>query len=142
MSPVVAGLGSIVMGLGMGFLSTSAIVIIQGSVEWAERGAATASNIFSRNLGSTLGATVLGGVLNVSLAHRSGRAGTVDFNKIRDLLNHPGETVGDAGVRAALGHALHMTFLAVFLVTVLTLLLATLVPAVALQRGPREMAVE
>ena len=78
-SPVVAGVGSIVMGLGMGFLSTSAIVIIQDSVGWAERGSATASNLFSRNLGSTLGATALGAVLNISLAHpgeRGRRGGT------------------------------------------------------------------
>ena len=34
-SPIVAGIGSTVMGLGMGFLSTSAIVIIQDSVGWA-----------------------------------------------------------------------------------------------------------
>ena len=88
MSPAVAGLGSVVMGLGMGFLSTSAIVIIQESVGWAERGSATASNIFSRNLGSTLGATVLGGVLNVSLAHSGqGGATVVNFDQIRQLLD-------------------------------------------------------
>ena len=142
MSPLVAGLGSVVMGLGMGFLSTSAIVIIQGTVGWAERGAATASNIFSRNLGSTLGATVLGGVLNISLAHRGGGAAAVDFDRIRQLLNHPGASIGDAGVRSALGQSLHVTFLAVFLVAALTLVLATLVPAIAIEHGPREMAVE
>jgi len=142
MSPVVAGLGSIVMGFGMGFLSTSAIVIIQDSVGWSERGSATASNIFSRNLGSTLGAAVLGGVLNVSLAHRGGGAGSVGFDQIRHLLDHPAKAVGDAAVRAALGQSLHVTFLAVFLITVVTLFLATLVPSVALSHGPREMAVE
>ena len=141
-SPVVAGLGSIVMGLGMGFLSTSAIVIIQGSVGWAERGAATASNIFSRNLGSTLGATVLGAVLNVSLAHGGAGTATVNFDQVRRLLDHPGAAIGDAAVRAALGQSLHLTFWAVFLIAVLTFLLATLVPSVALRQGPREMVME
>ena len=60
MSPFVAGLGSLVMGFGMGFFSKAAIVLIQDSVGWSERGAATASNLFARNLGSTLGANVLG----------------------------------------------------------------------------------
>ena len=46
-SALVAGFGSIVIGLGMGFLSTTAIVIIQDSVGWAERGAATASRTSS-----------------------------------------------------------------------------------------------
>ncbi len=140
MSPVVAGAGSMVMGLGMGFLSTSAIVIIQDSVGWAERGSATASNIFSRNLGSTLGATVLGGVLNFGLAHQGG--GAVNFDQVRRLLDHPGTMAGGAAVRTALGQSLHLTFWAVFLLTVLTLLLATLVPSIALKPGTREIVVE
>ncbi len=127
-SPMVAGAGSLVIGLGMGFLSTSAIVIIQDSVGWAERGAATASNIFSRNLGSTLGATVLGAVLNYSLAHHAAGGDTVAFDQIRQLLDHPGLVAGDAAIRDALAGALHITFWAVFLIALSTLLVALLVP--------------
>ncbi len=144
-SPVVAGLGSIVMGLGMGFLSTSAIVLIQGSVDWDERGSATASNVFSRSLGSTLGATVLGGVLNVSLARGSPGQAVIDFDQIRRLLDHTGDAIGDAVVRVGLDQALHHTFLAVFAITVLTLLLATLVPSAApsaVAAKPRELVAE
>ena len=141
-SPVVAGVGSIVMGLGMGFLTTSAIVIIQDSVGWAERGSATASNMFSRNLGSTLGATVLGGVLNLSLAHRGNGTAAVSFDQIRRLLDHPGLAIGDPAVRAALGQSLHLTFLAILLIAVLTLMLATLVPSVAVSKEPRELPAE
>ena len=137
MSPVVAGFGSVVMGLGMGFLSTSAIVLIQGCVGWDERGAATASNVFSRNLGSTLGATVLGGVLNLSLVHAGGsRTGGLD--DIRALLDHSAGALGGAAVREALAGALHLTFWAVFLVALGTLVLATLVPSVSLQAAPSE----
>ena len=130
-SPIVAGIGSVIMGLGMGFLTSSAIVIIQDSVGWAERGAATASNIFSRNLGSTLGATVLGAVLNLGLA-RHGAAGVAP-DQIRNLLEHPTGGAGEAAVRAALGQSLHLTFWAVFAVAVGTLLLATLVPRIRLR---------
>jgi len=141
-SPVMAGLGSTVMGLGMGFLSTSAIVIIQDSVGWAERGSATASNIFSRNLGSTLGATLLGAVLNVSLAHRDTGAAIVHFDQIRQLLDHSTSGIGDAAVRSALGQSLHLTFWAVFLIALSTLAWATLVPSVAVKPGTREVAAE
>ncbi len=127
MSPATAAIGSIVMGLGMGFLTTSAVVLIQDSVEWGERGVATASNIFARNLGSTLGATTLGVVLNISLA----RNGAVGSDQIRKLLDHT--TVADAAVRDALAGALHLTFLAVFLIALLTLLTALLVPRVTLR---------
>jgi EmrB/QacA subfamily drug resistance transporter len=139
-SPVLAGAGSLVLGLGMGFLSTAAIVIIQDSVGWAERGSATASNIFSRNLGSTLGATALGGVLNLSLAGRGDRG--VTYDQIRQLLDHPVASIADPAVRAALGEGLHLTFWAVLVVCVLTLLLATLVPSVTLSQRPLELAVE
>ena len=141
-SPAVAGLGSTVMGLGMGFLSTSAIVLIQDSVGWAERGSATASNIFSRNLGSTLGATMLGAILNISLAHRGGGVAPVHFDQIRQLLDHSLGGSGDEAIRAALGQSLHFTFCAVFVIAVSTLVLATLVPSVAVKPGPRHVAAE
>ena len=44
-------------------------------------------------------------------------------------------------VRAALGQSLHVTFWAVFLIAVATLLLAVLVPRIALSKGaPQAMA--
>jgi len=141
-SPAVAGVGSTVMGFGMGFLSTSAIVIIQDSVGWGERGSATASNIFSRNLGSTLGATALGAVLNISLAHRGGGAAAVHFDQIRQLLDHSRGGAGDDAIRAALGQSLHLTFWAVFAIAASTLVLATLVPSVAMKPGVRPAAAE
>ena len=141
-SPVVAGCGSIVMGFGMGFLSTAAIVIIQDSVAWAQRGSATASNIFSRNLGSTLGATVLGTVLNYGLAH-PGHGASVSSDQLRRLLDQPDSLAGAAdAVRSALGHALHATFWGIFAVALLTLVLSLLVPRVALTEAPRELAAE
>jgi EmrB/QacA subfamily drug resistance transporter len=137
-SPAVASLGSIVMGLGMGFLSTSAIVIVQENVGWAERGSATASNIFSRNLGSTLGAAVLGAVLNRGLAHSEG-TGSVSSDQIRQLLDHGEGAIADPAVRAALGQSLHMTFWAIFLIAVLTLVLAILVPSVVLRHEKQSL---
>jgi EmrB/QacA subfamily drug resistance transporter len=124
-SPILAGAGSVLLGLGMGFTSVSATVIVQDSVGWAERGAATASMLFSRNLGSTLGATVLGSVLNFSLS-QPGRSVTSD--QIRHLLSH-GAAIGDAAVRAVLGRALHITFLSIFVIAILALLMALFVPA-------------
>ena len=123
MPPLVAGAGSLVMGFGMGFLSTAAIVLIQGSVGWTERGAATASNLFARNLGSTLGATVLGVVLNASLARE--HAGSLQT--IQQLLHGRGAGLGAV---AGLAHGLHLTFWGIMLIALATLALSTLVPHV------------
>lgn len=128
MSPLVAAGGSVVMGLGMGFLSTSAIVIVQSSVGWSERGAATASNIFSRNLGSTLGAAALGAVFNVGLQGAEG--GAVAFDEIRRLLDGGGALAVDGAARGALEASLHLTFWGVFAIAAATLAAALLVPHV------------
>jgi MFS family permease len=129
MSPLVAAAGSVVMGFGMGFLSTSAIVIVQSSVGWSERGAATASNIFSRNLGSTLGAAALGAVFNVGLQGAEG--GAVAFDEIRRLLDGGGALAVDEAARSALEASLHLTFWGVFAIAAATLAAALLVPHVA-----------
>ena len=131
-SPILAGAGSLVMGFGMGFLSTAAIVLIQSSVGWSERGAATASNIFARNLGSTLGATVLGGMLSAGLANNAG--GAVSYAQIRALLAHPSQTLRDPAVQSGLAQALHLTFWAMFVVTLSALAAAALVPRTTVQQ--------
>jgi EmrB/QacA subfamily drug resistance transporter len=132
--PLVAGLGSLIMGFGMGFLSTAAIVLIQDSVGWGERGAATASNLFARNLGSTLGAAVLGTVLNASLARdRSG-----SLQEIQELLHSQGSMIGAAASRTGLAHGLHLTFWGVLVIAVLTLALSAFVPRVTFGAGRKE----
>ena len=83
-SPIVAGLGSLVVGVGMGLSSSASIILIQEIVSWSERGSVTASYLFARSLGSTFGATVFGAVLNFGLL-RSGHAGATS-EQLRQLL--------------------------------------------------------
>jgi MFS family permease len=130
-SPYVAGGGSLIIGFGLGFLSTAAIVIIQDSVGWAERGAATASNVFARNLGSTLGAAALGGLLNWRLA--SGAAGSLD--DIQQALAG-GASSSFAASRHALAAGLHLVFWGVLAAGAATMILALLVPHVEMRRTP------
>ena len=142
-SPVLAGAGSIVMGFGMGLMSTASIVIIQDIVTWTERGSATASNVFARNLGSTLGAAALGAVLNLGLA-RSGVAKLDIEGSLRQLLDNPTALGGaQAGMHDALQQSLHMTFWAIFALAILTVVLSLLVPPVALRTaGPVAVSAE
>ncbi|MFE8703501.1 MDR family MFS transporter [Cytobacillus sp. FJAT-54145] len=62
--PIWAAVASFFVGIGMGLTTTSFIVSIQSTVSWQQRGVATAANMFMRNLGSTIGAALLGGILN------------------------------------------------------------------------------
>ncbi|CDZ31615.1 Drug resistance transporter, EmrB/QacA subfamily [Neorhizobium galegae bv. officinalis] len=128
-SPVQAGAGSLLMGFGMGLLNISGLVIIQDNVGWSERGSATASNVFSRNLGSTLGAALLGAVLTYGLANSV--AGPITSDQLRDLLQGVGGGLAaDSPIRSALQHALHMTFIAMFLITALIIVACLCVPGV------------
>lgn len=130
-SPIQAGAGSLIMGFGMGLLNISSIVIIQENVGWSERGSATASNVFARNLGSTLGAAILGAVLSYGLAH--GVAGPVTSDELRDLLQGAGAGLAaDSPIRFALQDALHMTFIGMFLTTVFIIVASLCVPSSAI----------
>ncbi len=127
-SAVLAGAGSLIMGFGMGLLNIGALILAQDSVNWSERGSATASNVFSRNLGSTLGAAVLGAVLTYGLTHStSGHAITPE--KLRMLLNGAGAVVNDTQeIRLALQGALHTTFIVMLFIATLIVPTCLLVP--------------
>ncbi|MCC6196252.1 MAG: MFS transporter [Burkholderiales bacterium] len=75
---LVVGAAAFVLGVGMGMLNTTFVILIQGSVPWAQRGSATASNVFARMLGSTFGAAALGAVLNAALGRRLAESAGAD----------------------------------------------------------------
>jgi len=54
----------VVLGVGMGFLSTPQTVIVQSVVGWEMRGVANASNTLVRSLGQTVGIAVFGTIFN------------------------------------------------------------------------------
>jgi EmrB/QacA subfamily drug resistance transporter len=128
--PVVASVGSFLMGFGMGIISITGIVLVQESVEWSMRGSATASIIFSRSLGNTLGATALGAVLSVGIKHYgSGELA----GRLHALLNEPsglGALAGNADIRMVFFHALYWSFWGVVLVAVLAVICTWLIPKV------------
>ncbi|MFM0175733.1 MDR family MFS transporter [Paraburkholderia sediminicola] len=131
-TPLVAGIGSLIMGFGMGIVSVSSLILIQEIVKPSERGSATASNLFSRNLGSTLGATVFGAVLNYGLTHSTG---TAEFtsDQLRQLLGSaPGDAIVNAAVRVALHQSLHLTFSSVLMISIGAVVSLMLVPTINL----------
>jgi EmrB/QacA subfamily drug resistance transporter len=68
-------LGSVGFGIGMGFANTALIIAVQTSVGFSQRGVATASTMFFRNIGGTVGVGVMGVVLaKALLASETARA--------------------------------------------------------------------
>jgi EmrB/QacA subfamily drug resistance transporter len=135
-----AGAGSLIMGFGMGLLSVGCLVLIQEIVDWSQRGSATASNLFARNLGSTLGATVLGAILNWGLV-RGGIAEAVTSDRLRQVLEQPaGSATADAALETALGGALHLTFVAMLVLSLAIVAVTAMVPASDIGRPARQPA--
>jgi MFS family permease len=135
-SPVFAGVGSMVVGLGMGIISSSSIVLIQAIVDWSERGSVTASFLFARSLGSTFGATIFGAVLNLGLAH-AGVAGAVSSEDLRRLLDGASQAASTAqAIRGALEQSLHLTFVTMFVISLAIAFVGFLVPRISLAPKP------
>jgi MFS family permease len=134
--PIVAGIGSAVVGFGMGLSSNSSIVLIQEIVDWSERGSVTAAYLFARTLGSTFGATVFGAVLNFGLLHAG--LGVVTSEQLRKLLD--GGAASNGALKAALDGSLRVTFVSMLVVALLVAATAALVPKVkfATRRTPAE----
>src|SRR2546427_3860631 len=58
---------SAVFGLGLGLANTALLIAVQTSVEWRQRGVATASTMFARTIGGTLAVGVLGRILSAAV---------------------------------------------------------------------------
>ncbi len=65
-------IASFLLGVGLGFANTTLLLAVQSTVQWEERGVATASTSLARTLGGTLGVGLLGATLTAGLATRAG----------------------------------------------------------------------
>lgn len=135
-SPVLAGAGSLIVGLGMGFMGVCSLVLIQEIVDVSDRGSATASNIFARNLGSTLGATALGAVFNFGLA-RSTSDAPISSEQLKLALE---SASANPVIQAAMQDSLHMTFWAVLVIALLVMAATVWIPPTSVGRVSRSTA--
>ncbi len=129
-----AGAGSLLIGIGMGLARTVFIVGIQESVEWKMRGVATASNMFMNILGNTMGAALLGGVLNTKLTSylKSVGEGSYDTDVINVLLDPVKKgTLPDKVINlmtSGLTISLQYVFYGIFIIAILSFILVLFFP--------------
>ncbi|MDF0725373.1 MDR family MFS transporter [Cytobacillus sp. S13-E01] len=132
--PLWAAFASFMVGIGMGMTTTSFIVSIQSTVEWQMRGVATAANMFMRTLGSTIGAALLGGILNSKLQSyiRSEGIENVSLESMNILLNEQERNALSESVRSVLQEgltiSLHYVYWGVFVFAVISFLLIIFLP--------------
>ncbi|MBM7621783.1 EmrB/QacA subfamily drug resistance transporter [Bacillus tianshenii] len=133
--PLWAACGSFMIGVGMGFSTTSFIVSIQSTVPWQKRGVATASNMFMRTLGSTIGAALLGGILNSRIQEHLKENGVnqeFSLDSTTLLLNEERRNQLSESMRTllqdGLTSALQTVYIAVAVFAVISFLLILLLP--------------
>lgn len=61
-------LACLVIGAGMGFVASPALIAAQSSVDWSERGVVTSTNTFARSIGSAVGIAVCGAIVNANVS--------------------------------------------------------------------------
>ncbi|GHF95724.1 MULTISPECIES: MDR family MFS transporter [Amycolatopsis] len=130
-----AAFAAFVLGIGLGLAASPTLVAIQSVVGWDRRGVVTATNLFSRSLGSAVGAAVFGAIANATLASRfaSPPPGvgplppSVDATSLVLGGGHA-DSAAAVFVRGALADATHYVFLGLFAVAVLSVGALLLMP--------------
>ncbi|MGW1890266.1 MFS transporter [Streptomyces sp. NPDC002004] len=97
----------LLLGAALGLFQLPLIVGVQSTVGWAERGTTTASVLFCRQIGQTVGAAVFGAVANGVLSRRLGGSG--DLDAVTRALDAPGGA--SDRLRRAVAAAVHSVYL-------------------------------
>jgi EmrB/QacA subfamily drug resistance transporter len=119
---------AVLIGLGMGFCNQTFLVAIQSSVGWQERGIATASMLFSRTIGQSLGAGLGGAILNFGVARLVG-----DSDQALNQLLEPSRRASIAAdalprLIEAITASLHTIYIIAGVLAVLALAATLLIP--------------
>lgn len=96
-------LGSVAFGVGMGFANTALIIAVQTSVGFSQRGVATASTMFFRNIGGTVAVGVMGVALARALLARDAARAAGGAELVARILGPDRKTVDPAVLRASSG---------------------------------------
>jgi MFS family permease len=126
-----AVLGTIVMGLGLGLLMQNLVLVVQNAAPARALGAATGATQFFRQIGGTLGVTVMGAILAAGLP-----AGMAVASG-----GHGAAGAGESG-RATLAAAIHPVFVIGVPLMAVTLALVARIPERPLRRVAREEPAE
>ncbi len=139
-----------VIGVGMGWVALSTLLVVQSSVEARDMGVAIASNQFARTLGGTVGVGICGSFIAAQFSRLSEGAqvdGLMDFlpaqlsetglSQVESLLNPDVQAVLPAKIRLILQSAVVDGVSGVFWAATVAALLCLLVCLIIPKTGPQ-----
>jgi len=119
------------MGIGMGLTIPVYLISIQTFVAKQDLGVATSTIQFSRNIGGTLGVSILGVILSTRLSNLLIQAGqnaeTVSLNSLINALPETGVTI-NVTLQQALGTSMANMFIASLIASILSLIAVFFTP--------------
>jgi hypothetical protein len=127
--PVLAGLGALLIGVGLGFCNTTYLVSAQAAVSQSERGAATSSNVFMRIFGQSTGAALFGAMVNAGIERYAPQAGNVIDRLMEPTLRQSLGAPEIARLTAAMAGALENVYVVSGLLGVAVVALGVGLPA-------------
>lgn len=120
---------STIIGFGFGGSFTTLIIVVQSSVDYGMRGAATASNSLLRTLGQTVGVSIFGGLFNLYIVRYFNNIGIRGINPNDLYASGLGVHITLAQVKASLNSALHVVFIAFILIAMACMFLSVVLPS-------------
>ena len=130
-----------VVGLGMGFMSLSTLLIVQNSVNMKDLGVATSFHQFSRTMGGTIGVGFCGGIVTTRLINQLETAGNQLPAPLIARLQESMANLFQAEFQALIPKRMEtllpeavligvsMAFIIVFIVSLVSLILASFLPS-------------
>jgi EmrB/QacA subfamily drug resistance transporter len=134
-------------GLGMGFVTLSTLLLVQGDLAKANLGVATSFHQFSRTLGGTIGVGICGGVVTNGLLQKLQESSAMIPAAIMDLLNDSMENLfreefrqllneqSETLLSLAISNAMSIVFWIIFGATLLCFLCTVWLRKKVLQEG-------
>ncbi|MBM7644115.1 EmrB/QacA subfamily drug resistance transporter [Scopulibacillus daqui] len=124
-------------GIGCGLLITLCTVCVQSSVSWKMRGASTASNMFFRNVGQTVGVAVMGtyfnSIVNSSVSsYNHSHNEKLSISQLNELIN-PQNAVKltnaiEHSLKEMLVSAIHDIFILVLVLSIIAFIISFFLP--------------
>jgi EmrB/QacA subfamily drug resistance transporter len=118
-----------IMGLGFGGAFTTLTIVVQESVEFNNRGAATATNSLLRTIGQAIAVSVFGTIFNVNIVKYFSNLGVKGI-KPNDLysVGNLNTTISLEQVRISLNSGMHVVFISIIIISTICLVLAFRIP--------------
>lgn len=118
-----------ILGFGFGGNFTTLTIVVQSSVGYYMRGAATASNSLLRNLGQTVGISIFGSIFNLNILKYFNRIGISGIDP-SNLYSKASVNMGVSlqFIKEAINSSLHVLFICVIIINGASLILSLFLP--------------